>query len=266
MSSTPARWFAVVLGVCASACAISSPIPDHQIFVIPPYAGEDAVVLSEGPVCPRPVEWALVTWPEMEPVAAVIGPSMTRDPSPGCLMPIAAEEPLTERWYAAQWHGELREFERTPATPQLLDGSRVWRFRGVTPPLVTTIEMTSWEGHTFLQAHVSEQIEPAPGHEWASLMTVTQGDVECFYPGAEVSEGGASIGFHETIVVECVAVDLGAPVHIHVEGAVGRLGARSAIPIVDLDHTFGISTDSVALVLVDPFGEQPPPCDNPRCE
>ncbi len=222
------------------------------------------MVLVEGP-CPRPEEWALVTWPEMEPVAAAIGPAAAGETLP-CLMPIAPEEPLTERWYAAQWHGEPREFEYPRGAPRLLDGSFIWRFRGVVPPLITTIVTTPWEGHTFLIANVSEQVDPAPGHDWSSLMTVTQGDVECFYPGMEVREGGGSIGFFETIVVECVGVDLGAAVRIHIEGALGRHGARSAVPIVDLDHTFGLSTDSIALTLVDPFGESPPPCEDPRCE
>lgn len=261
------RWI-IVLGIGALvACTDVVPIPTTSITVSGPSQGGPVTVWVDGPSeCPRAWEWELVTWPEMELVAATIG--ATEQIESVCTLPIVPDAPLTERWYAAHWRGELLPYEQAWGSLQLRDGSRVWRFQGVTPAVVTEIVTIPWEGRMFLVARVSEQIDPAPGYDWGSMMTTTQGEIACTYPGPEVYEGGNGIGFFETLVVECEGVDWNAPVHIHIEGAVARYGSQAPVPVVDVDHTFGVSTDSVVLRLAEaetPPSAPPELCDTPDC-
>lgn len=262
-----------ILGLGAlAACGgveTTAPFVTVSITTSVPWNGSPPTVRIEGPgECPRPDEWALVTWPEMEPVPSTVGPVAELEDA--CSMPIVPELPLTERWYAVHWRGEPPAFEHTWGAVQLRDGSRAWRFQGVVPVVVTQLVTIPWEGHVFVEARVSQEIDPGPGYDWGTMMTATQGSIACTYPGTEVIEGSAGIGFFETLVVECEGIDWNAPLHIHVEGAVARHGSRAPVAVVDVEHTFGSFTTDSAVLTLEHDEPAPPPappelCDTPTC-
>jgi hypothetical protein len=260
----------VAVAVSLAGCDGPPPyVPVPHASVLAPSQGRGPIVhFTQGPDCPLPDEWELVTWPEMVPVPATVEtPRSYYDWY--CMMPITAAEPLAERWYAVHWRGQLGESQEAEGALLLRDGTRVFRVPGVARALVTHLTTTPWEGHVFLQAEVSEPVEPAPGYEWGSVMTATQGDVRCTYPGMVVTlENGSTIGFTEALVVDCPAVDWDAPLHVRVEGARARLGTGRPVPVVDVTPTFGVSTDSVVLTLERPPDEPrdvPPPAPPELC-
>jgi hypothetical protein len=262
-----------VITFCAAVLAIgcADTRPYHRIVVRGPSRTLDPVTVSQGtydvkgppPECPRSDAWELLTWPEMEPVPSTLGvPSQTGF---SCDMTITPDEPLSERWYAARWRGDPGSNLDSVDALQLRDESWVWRFRGVTHARVQSISSLGWGAHLFLQATTNEWIDPASGEDWSTLVTATQGAIDCVYPGETVTDGSGTIGFAETLVVDCMDVDWSAPIHIHIEGALTRSAPHLPMPVVDLDHTFSGREGSSEL-WIDDADEAPPPCADPRCE
>lgn len=261
--------YALSVALSVAGCGGPTDVSVLHVSVLAPSQGRGPVVhFTEGPECPLPDEWELVTWPEMVPVSATLEtPRSYYDWY--CTMPITPDEPLAERWYAVRWRGLLTESQEAEGALLLRDGTRVFRVLGVTRALVTHVTTIPWEGRTFLRAEVSEPIEPALGYDWGSMMTATQGDVGCTYPGMVVTTGsGSTIGFTEALVVDCTGVDWATPLHVHIEGARTRLGSGRLVPVVDVSHTFGVSTDSVSLSIDRPVDEPldvPPPAPPELC-
>lgn len=246
------------LGAC-----VGTPDPGPPLRVIlevnPPSNGHPpSAQLSQTRDCPIPSEWDLVLWPEMTPVPVRRGASV---PISGwyCYMPLEPERsPLAERWYAARFVGVLGDRE-APDALLLRDGTRVFRFYGVTHAAVTELAANPLAGHVFLQASIEQAIDPAPGYTWGTMMSATQGSLSCTYPGMDVTIGSTRIGFAESIVLDCTGIDWEQPIHVHIEGAQTRLGDHEPVPVVDLVHTFGAITDSAAFLYLEP----PPPLDPP---
>ena len=218
------------------------------------------------PTCADASEWEVLTWPELEPVATTA--TEPREDSTGCPMELVPATPFSARWYAVHWSGHdlapwAAEYDHAR---QLSDDTWVWPFHGVVHARITWLERNDLEGHALVQATLSEAVDPAPGVSWDSLMTVTQARASCAYPGELVHWGSATVGFSETLVVDCVGLDWAMPVHVHVEGAVTRGGDRLPVPVVDLDHTFDASPEERSLHIADPDDEPVPPCTSPRCE
>ncbi len=218
------------------------------------------------PTCADVREWEVLTWPEMDPVATTA--TARGADSTGCPIELLPTRPFAARWYVVHWSGhDLASWAaEIDHARQLSDDTWVWPFHGVVHARVTSLERNDLEGHSLVQATLSEPIDPASGASWASLMTVTQTGATCAYPGEVVHWGSATIGFSETVVVDCVGLDWTMPVHVHVEGALTRGGDRLPVPVVNLDHTFDGAPEAMSLYLPDPDDAPVPPCTSPRCE
>jgi hypothetical protein len=254
---------AVWVTSCSGAWGWSEP-PGEAWIVSLPERTDGVVQISSTyggpkgplPACPRPSEWELLTWPELELVAT----TRTEPTDAGglCTYRMTPTAALSDRWYAVHWtRTELRANARAR---QLLDGTWLWLFRAPTHAHVDRVELLEIESASLVQAHLTEEIELAPGTTWATLMSVTQPDASCTYPGASVTIGHGTIGFEGIPVVECVRVDWNLPVHVHIEGALTAAAPHAPVPIVDVDVTLG-ATGSATLDAI----ETPPECSDPRC-
>lgn len=187
-------------------------------------------------------DFSLVTWPQMEPVAAVaeelhLEPDDARDYDGRHVIRVVPADPLDTIWYALRWSGPELSGNTTLDGVPLADGSVVWRFDGGFEPQLHSARYATdsdVEGAVFL--HFSEHVHALPCDEPAAVVSVIQGEMtwerEC---------GEEEVQLDSLLAIPSHGLDPDAPFRVVVRGESVAIADGRLIPAVDVSGTRSIT-------------------------